>query len=649
MKRTSIYRILAVLVTATILFAACTKEGSDVRLAAKVATTLVSGIKSDSATVVGYVIAEGDGFTEKGICYNTATAPTITNNKVICTSQTTTATFTAIIKGLHYATKYYARAYATGTTGTIYGEEFSFTTLSVVPQQLTTTAVSLITGNTAASGGTIVDDGGEAITAKGICWSTNHNPTTASTKTSDGTGIATFTSSLTNLLGKTTYYVRAYATNSVGTAYGPEVSFTTLVAFPIVTTAATVTAITKVSAISGGEVVHDGGATAVRGLVWGTATNPTIANNVIAGGTGAGAFVSNLTGLATYTKYYVRAFATNSAGTAYGAEVSFTTVANTRTWYIPGDYVAASYPGSTYGDWSPGQSPQVKSILSAPDNVEGYVYMANPSNNWKFATQPNWDGPNYANNDASGVITPGILHSDAKDNINSPKGYYKLNVDASVNPMTFTAVATTWGITGNATLGSWGANTPMSYDPTTKLWTAHATLSKQTPPNDGLKFWANSGWDINYGDTGADGSLEPGGTNIGVAVAGDYEIVLDLSQPLAYTYSMTRWGLIGSATPGSWNTDTPMSWDAVNNVWTVTVSLVSGNGANAFKFRANSGWDLNFGGTGSGDGTADNYSNATTAPLSAGGKNIGVPGNVDGTYKVTLNIKTLKATVTLVP
>ena len=73
MKRKTLYRILAVLVTATILFAACTKENADVRLDPKLATTQLLNVTSNAATVVGFVIAEGDGFTEKGVCYNIAT------------------------------------------------------------------------------------------------------------------------------------------------------------------------------------------------------------------------------------------------------------------------------------------------------------------------------------------------------------------------------------------------------------------------------------------------------------------------------------------------------------------------------------------------------------------------------------------------
>ena len=226
MKRKTLYRIWTAFVFVSILFTACTKEYSDVRLDPKIATAKSTGITSSTATVVGFVVADGDGFNEKGICYNTATAPTVENMKVAYTGQTLTATFNVTLTGLTYATKYYARAYATSANGTIYGEETTFTTLPVVPT-LTTAAISAITSFTATGGGNVTKDGGAGITARGICFGIKTAPTIADGKTTDGTGLGAFTSSLKGLKHNTTYYVRAYATNSAGTGYGPEVSFKT--------------------------------------------------------------------------------------------------------------------------------------------------------------------------------------------------------------------------------------------------------------------------------------------------------------------------------------------------------------------------------------------------------------------------------------
>ena len=92
---------------------------------------------------------------------------------------------------------------------------------------LTTTAISSITTTSAATGGNITDDGGATVTSKGVCYSTSPNPTLADNFTSDGSGTGIFTSSLAGLSASTLYYVRAYATNAEGTAYGDEMTFKT--------------------------------------------------------------------------------------------------------------------------------------------------------------------------------------------------------------------------------------------------------------------------------------------------------------------------------------------------------------------------------------------------------------------------------------
>lgn len=95
---------------------------------------------------------------------------------------------------------------------------------------VTTASISSITTTSASSGGDVTAEGSAAVTARGVCWSTSHNPTLADSKTTDGTGTGTFSSSITGLSPGTLYYVRAYATNSAGTGYGNEVTFTTLAA-----------------------------------------------------------------------------------------------------------------------------------------------------------------------------------------------------------------------------------------------------------------------------------------------------------------------------------------------------------------------------------------------------------------------------------
>jgi hypothetical protein len=194
---------------------------------------------------------------------------------------------------------------------------------------LTTATASAITGTTATSGCIALNDGGYPVLSRGVCWKTTSGPTIADTKTVDGAGnVVPFASSLTGLLPVTTYYVRAYAMNSLAINYGNEVSFTTLPVIPTLAATTAASVVTGTTATSGGNVTATGGANiSERGICYGTTLNPTTANTKIIDPTpGLGIFVSNLTGLTGYTTYHVRSYATNSAGTAYGADISFTTL-----------------------------------------------------------------------------------------------------------------------------------------------------------------------------------------------------------------------------------------------------------------------------------------------------------------------------------
>lgn len=189
-----------------------------------------------------------------------------------------------------------------------------------------TSATSNITTTSVTCGGNIVTSGNSDITARGVCYSTSQDPTITNSKTTDGTGLGFFTSSLTGLTAGTTYYFRAYATNSVTTSYGNQEVIQTAVnvVFPTVTTAEP-TNITANAVTSGGDVTATGGgAVSARGVCWSANQNPTVADSKTTDGTGTGAFQSQVAGLIPGT-YFLRAYATNSAGTGYGNMVTFTT------------------------------------------------------------------------------------------------------------------------------------------------------------------------------------------------------------------------------------------------------------------------------------------------------------------------------------
>ncbi|MBQ6771389.1 MAG: T9SS type A sorting domain-containing protein [Bacteroidales bacterium] len=221
---------------------------------------------------------------------------------------------------------------------------------------VTTNTVTDITPNYALCGGNVTNDGGAEVTTRGVCWSTNHNPTISDSYYSSGYGTGSYLVGITNLTPGTQYYARAYATNSEGTSYGNEVSFTTTSPPTVATN--NVTNIAPNSAICGGNVTSEGSATVTaRGICWSTGHNPNIYSSHTNDGTGMGSYTSNITGLNPETQYYVRAYATNSEGTSYGEEVSFTTtkwldVTTSDVTYITqtsancGGYVTA-YNGAT--------------------------------------------------------------------------------------------------------------------------------------------------------------------------------------------------------------------------------------------------------------------------------------------------------------
>lgn len=296
---------------------------TDTPVAPTVTTAAVSAVTDNSAMCGGNVTNEGTAAViAKGVCWNTLPNPTIAHNTT--NDGSGGGSFVSAISGLDPGTKYYVRAYATSSVGTSYGGEDNFTTEIIVPA-LTTLPVSSITSTSASSGGDITSTGGANILAKGVCWSTSINPSTADNITNDGIGSDTYTSSITGLTALNTYHVRAYATNSAGTAYGQDISFTTKGLATVSTTA--ITSITSSSAVSGGNVTFDGGAPiTARGVCWSTASNPTISDFTTTDGTGPGPFTSVINGLASNKVYHVRAYATNSEGTAYGSDRMFSTL-----------------------------------------------------------------------------------------------------------------------------------------------------------------------------------------------------------------------------------------------------------------------------------------------------------------------------------
>ena len=294
-------------------------------------TDTLSNISNQSAFAKATITDDGgSAITERGFCVSTSSMPTVNDTKIQVNASS--LSYNSTITSLLTNTIYYIRAYAVNAQGTNYGNQQLFTTISLPLPTITTTASTNIEYTTVSVGGQITSDGGTAVTQRGICYSTNPNPSINEMNINVGAGMGTYTVTINNLIPNTTYYAKAYASSLAGTAYGNEISFTTLaLTIPQIATF-NIAGIGGTSANSGGNVTNSGGSiVTARGLCWSTNANPTISDSLSLNGSGLGTFTTVLNGLTMNTTYYVRAYATNAQGTGYGNELSFTSLSQLIT------------------------------------------------------------------------------------------------------------------------------------------------------------------------------------------------------------------------------------------------------------------------------------------------------------------------------
>lgn len=197
---------------------------------------------------------------------------------------------------------------------------------------LSTIAVTSITASTATSGGTISSDGGAYVTANGICWNTSGDPSINDSKTSDAVGKGQFVSSITGLAPGTTYHVRAYATNEVGTSYGEDITFLTLGEAPTCLTQ-DATELTATGAKLNGTVnPHDlsSEVTFEYGITTDYGNNASASQSPVTGSINTNVSIS-LTGLIPSTTYHYRIKTVNSLGTSFGEDRTFATLSQSPT------------------------------------------------------------------------------------------------------------------------------------------------------------------------------------------------------------------------------------------------------------------------------------------------------------------------------
>lgn len=291
------------------------------------AATTTSSVNNTSLTAASDVTDDmGYTVSSKGFCYSSSNAnPTLADSSKVVGSGI--GAYSTSITGLLAGTTYYIRSYATNAGGTSYGPVKTQATTYSAPT-VTTGAVTSVDKFSATLNGNITSDNGSAVTERGFVYSTTTNPLVGGSGVTKQTVTGTtgaYLLNATSLSAKSTYYVKAYATNAAGTSYGGQVSFETLSAAPSITSTG-VTSLLDTTVTLGGNVTSDNGATVTeRGVVYNINTDPTIYNSkVVVSGT-TGVYTGDVTGLTAATTYYYRAYATNSYGTSYGESISFRT------------------------------------------------------------------------------------------------------------------------------------------------------------------------------------------------------------------------------------------------------------------------------------------------------------------------------------
>ena len=384
MKNTVFHSFLPFLFVLTLAIAwSCSKkeETKPVSTAPSgVTTSAATSITPTGATISGAVGADGGAaLTAIGVVYSNSNTTPTTDDEQAVASGTAVGSFTVTLTGLNGTTKYYARAFATNSVGITYGSVVEFTTTAAanIPT-VTTAAANSITTATAKSGGDVPDDGGAAVTEKGIYYGDMENPgpSNGGIKVDGGTGTGSFISSITGLTEATTYHVRAYAKNSVGTGWGADLTFITAETGKPQVSTKQLSARTYSGITSGGTVSDQGGAgqtVTEWGLVWSTDATPTLANGTKVTGTAPfSSFNISLTGLTSGTKIYIRAYATNSPGnkTGYGQILSYTPPPTT-----------VNYDGKTYNTVIIGNQVWFKENLNTKkyQNGDPLVYATSPA------------------------------------------------------------------------------------------------------------------------------------------------------------------------------------------------------------------------------------------------------------------------------
>ena len=286
--------------------------------------TKVISISETSATFTCTVTDNGGATVSKvGFYYSTDAEVNLESAQKV-EEDYSSDNFTISVDGLEVGTDYYVKAFVANSAGEVQNAIVPFKTVSAAPTVMTI-KYEKVSATSVRLTGEVLDDNGEPITDRGFVWDKAEDevfPYKAQVLGETGE----FSAVIDELQPNQKYAFRAYATNSVDTSYGEILEFEIVVGLPTIKTAE-VTDISDNGAVCGGSVTSDGGGEIMaKGVVWSKQPNPTVdLATKTDEGEGTESFTSRLTDLSAGFTYYVRAYATNAVGTAYGEEKKFTT------------------------------------------------------------------------------------------------------------------------------------------------------------------------------------------------------------------------------------------------------------------------------------------------------------------------------------
>ena len=399
MKTNYTTRLAAVSLLAVMLLATGCKPTEPPMVAMEESSIAVS---YDKACLVAKVVNDGGGtVTEYGFCYGKMDEIPDT---LLCPGNGTS--FSIELTGLSPLTAYTCEAFASNEAGRGYSEKFNFTTVSDTIPLVDTYVVKEITQYSAVPSGRVLSNGGQEVMERGICYSTEPRPNIESPHVALGSGIGPFECQLTDLQPDTRYYVCAYAVCTKGVYYGDQLVFDTKM-LPMAVRTISVSDVTGSRVKAAGEVIRDGGYEVKEcGFCWGVGHNPTIDGLHMKVDVRKCAFESYFSGLEKGQTHYVRAYAINEEGVAYGDELEF----------VPDDPFMPWPEGALPGLFSVGKYHQVRFSQGNLQYCADYNVWRFAEDQWDFVGGTSWD---YE----LGDVNLGTVYKDGAKCDNT-KGYY---------------------------------------------------------------------------------------------------------------------------------------------------------------------------------------------------------------------------------